>query len=97
MKNLVGFTNNLIKVRNQDSGEWKNCSELILMLCEKKYEIVDDKPISLEVFDSQRILLSKDAVVNLAIYLTNIAKEMDKLKRVDQKKNDKHQKSKKSV
>lgn len=97
MKNLAGLANNLIQVRNEDSGEWKLCSELILMLCEKKYEIVGDKPVALEVFDSQRIFLSKDAVVNLALYLTNIAKEMEKFERVDQQQNDKHSKSKKGV
>lgn len=90
MKIFRGFAHNITQTKDADSDEWHLGAELILMLNQKKYEVIDDKMIAIDIVETERVTASKEQLIELAIYITNIVEEMERFERVDQQQNDKH-------
>lgn len=86
MKVFRGFAHNITQTKDTDSDEWHLGAELILMLHQKKYEVIDDKTIAIDLIETERVTASKEQLIELAIYLTKIVEEMEKFERVDTKK-----------
>ena len=95
MKIFQGFAHNITQTKEADSDKWYLGAELILMLRQKKYEIIEGKMVAINLIETERVTASKEQLIELAIYLTKIVEEMEKFERVDQKENKvKHNKQK---